>query len=161
MIIGTLESMLIILSAYIILLIVQKLVDFVKLIRLSTKEGSVIESLKDFTKEEYIFLCKKFLEKDCFIDFVNVYDDFFVCCKNGIKYGLIISKEEKMLKEKDIEHFYGYIILNNLDGMVIITSYGYEDKIKEKAENVMNLKFISYSIEQVGEIYNNFFEFID
>lgn len=161
MITGTIKGIFAVLNFYIFLLIIWKLINVIKLVKSTFKEGTILESLKSFSKEEFIFLCKKLLEKEGFYDFIELYDEFFVCNKDGKGYGLIIGNEETGISEENIKYFYGYMVLNNLQGVIVMGIGPVDQMIKNRVEQSMKLEFISYGVQDFRDIYRgNFAEIV-
>lgn len=157
MITGTIKGIFVILNFYIFLLIIWKLINVVKLIKSTFKEGTILESLKSFSKEEFIFLCKKLLEKEGFNGFTELYDDFFVCNKEGKSYALMLNNEETGVSEENIKYFYGYMILNNLQGVIVMGIGPIDEMIKNRVKQSMELEFISYGVQDFRDIYTGDF----
>lgn len=157
MIIGTIKGIFVILSFYMFALIMWKLISIVKLVKSTFKEGTILESLKSFSREEFVFLCKKLLEREGFGNFTELYDDFFICDKAGKSYGLMLNNEEDGLNESDIKYFYGYMILNNLQGVIVMSIGPVDEIIKNRVEKSMGIEFISYGVEDFGGIYRRQF----
>lgn len=154
---GTLNGVLVILSTYIFLVILWKLIRIATLVKSTFKEGSILESLKGFSKEEFEFLCKKTLEREGFSSFTTWNEDFLVCKRHGKTYGLLLNNNLQFVTEQNIKFFYGYSILNNLEGIVIVSIFHIDEKIKDRVENSMNMEFISYGIEKFNNIYEGHF----
>lgn len=154
---GTLNGVFIILSSYILFVILWKIIRIATLVKSTFKEGSILESLKGFSKEEFEFLCKKTLEREGFSNFTTWNKDFLVCKRNGKTYGLLLNNDVQFVTEQNIKFFYGYSILNNLQGIVIVSIFDIDEKIKERVEKSMNMEFISYGIEKFNNIYEGHF----
>lgn len=150
---GTLNGVFIILSFYIFFVILWKIIRIATLVKSTFKEGSILESLKGFSKEEFEFLCKKILEREGFGNFTTWNKDFLVCERNGKKYGILLNNNIQFITEQNIKFLYGYSILNNLQGIIIVSIFDLDEKIKERVEKFMNMEFISYGIETFNNIY--------
>jgi hypothetical protein len=150
---GTLNGVFIILSFYIFFVILWKIIRIATLVKSTFKEGSILESLKGFSKEEFEFLCKKILEREGFGNFTTWNKDFLVCERNGKNYGILLNNNIQFITEQNIKFLYGYSILNNLQGIIIVSIFDLDEKIKERVEKFMNMEFISYGIETFNNIY--------
>lgn len=150
---GTLNGVFIILSFYIFFVILWKIIRIATLVKSTFKEGNILESLKGFSKEEFEFLCKKILEREGFGNFTTWNKDFLVCERNGKNYGILLNNNIQFITEQNIKFLYGYSILNNLQGIIIVSIFDLDEKIKERVEKFMNMEFISYGIETFNNIY--------
>lgn len=121
------------------------------------KDGTtMLDNLKALSFEEFYTLAISFLGGKGFTDFVLVDKGILKCHKGNEQFLVFLNNEINFFDSSDGRVFYGYMLAENVKGILLFTTGKVEKDIKDFFEELKDITFLYYDKKELMKDYKEF-----